>query len=439
MSMSLAPTSMMLHPLPAGFSGYAVAVERQSEKSFLGLVWLAVALGVVAMFEPSPGDIGISALALAGLLWGKIQWQRALALPLILLALFVFSNLISLCYAFDVNSGATYFVITLFMVVSWLFLVGVLGKHQERGLRTVMSAFSIAGAVSSLLAILAYFQIVALGESLLFFDRVKGFFKDPNVFGPYLVIVSAYALLRLQSASFGRKIIWAGICLIGTLGVLLSFSRAAWANYAVTIGLFFVLDMFTSGSKRSGRRLILVAVVIAILAAAVYYATTIPQVSDVVAYRTEIQSYDTDRFATHEAALKLGLDNPLGVGPGQSFRLLNYATHNLYLRAFSENGVIGFLALILFLLATLVRSLLLSLRAPSPFQRSMFCLVTAALAGALLNSLAIDTLHWRHLWLLLAIGWMPLWKHAPAAAQTSVCGPTTSQTEVGDTWTTQCR
>jgi len=196
-----------------------------------------------------------------------------------------------------------------------LFLAGVLGKHQERGLRVVMSAFSIAGVVSSLLAILAYFNIVPLGESLLFFDRVKGFFKDPNVFGPYLVIVSAYALLRLQNAAFGRKIVWAGLCLISTLGVLLSFSRAAWANYAVSIGLFFVLDLFTSRSKRSGRRVILVVLVIGILAAAVYYATTIPQVSDVVAYRTEIQNYDTDRFATHAAALQLGLSNPLGVGP----------------------------------------------------------------------------------------------------------------------------
>lgn len=437
MSMTFAATSMMLQPLPAGFSTYALADEKRSAGGFLGLVWLAVALGAVAMFEPSPGDIGISVLALAGLLWNKIHWQRTLALPLILLALFVFSNLISLCYAFDVSSGATYFVITLFMVVSWLFLVGVLGKHQERGLRTVMSAFSIAGVVSSLLAILAYFNIVALGESLLFYDRVKGFFKDPNVFGPYLVIVSAYALLRLQSSAFGRKIVWAGLCLISTLGVLLSFSRAAWANYAVTIGLFFVLDLFTSRSKRSGRRVILVVLVIGILAAAVYYATTIPQVGDVVAYRTEIQSYDTDRFATHEAAFQLGLSNPLGVGPGQSFRLLNYATHNLYLRVFSENGVIGFFALMLFLLATLVRSLLLSFKAPTAFQRSMFCLVTGALVGTLINSLTIDALHWRHLWLLLAIGWMPLWNTSSAVTPTGAGDPT-SPSDVRATWTTQC-
>jgi O-antigen ligase len=421
----------------AAFTGYDVVKRESSQKGFLGLVWLAVALGAVAIFEPSPGDIGIGVLAVAGLLWGKIHWHRALVLPFILLALFVFSNLVSLCYAFDVNSGALYFVITLFMVVSWLFLTGVLGKHHERGLRAVMSAFSIAGVVSALLAILAYFQIIPLGEWLLFFDRIKGFFKDPNVFGPYLVIVAGYALLRLQSAPFSRKIIWAGMCLASTIGVLLSFSRAAWANYGVTIGLFFVLDLFANRTKRPAKRIILIAVVMAILAGAVFYATTIPQVGDVVAYRSEIQSYDSDRFATHEAALRLGLDNPLGVGPGQSFRQLNYATHNLYLRVFSENGVIGFLALTLFMLATLVRSLVLSQKAPATFQRSMFCLVAAALVGTLVNSFAIDTLHWRHLWLLLAIGWMPLWPK-PSVTQTPIADcPPEQQTEVSTTSTAE--
>jgi predicted membrane channel-forming protein YqfA (hemolysin III family) len=51
----------------------------------------------------------------------------------------------------------------------------------------------------------------------------------------------------------------------------------------------------------------------------------------------------------------------------------------------------------------------LSRRAANLIQRSLFALVAAALCGALLNSFTIDTLHWRHLWLLLALGWMPLW------------------------------
>jgi hypothetical protein len=57
---------------------------------------------------------------------------------------------------------------------------------------------------------------------------------------------------------------------------------------------------------------------------------------------------------------------------------------------------------------TLLRSVLLSQWAPTPVQRSIFALVAAALCGTMLNSFTIDTIHWRHFWLLLALGWMPV-------------------------------
>jgi len=181
-------------------------------------------------------------------------------------------------------------------------------------------------------------------------------------------------------------------------------------NYAVTLFCFLGLNLFANRSSRPARRNLLVLVALAIIVgAAIVYAMTIPQVREVAAYRADIQDYDAGRFANYYAALWLGLGNPLGVGPGQSFLYLDYATHNLFLRLLSENGVIGLISLTAFLLLTLVRSVTLSQRGTNRFQRSMFALVAATLCGSLLNSLAIDTLHWRHLWLLLALGWMPLW------------------------------
>jgi O-antigen ligase len=169
------------------------------------------------------------------------------------------------------------------------------------------------------------------------------------------------------------------------------------------------------------RNLAYFLIVLSLVGGAVAYALTIPQVSEVIAYRTELQDYDADRFATHDAALELGLNNPLGVGPGQSFLLLDYATHSLYLRVFSENGVIGFLSLAAFVSLTLVRSLLLSQRSQDRFQRAMFTLIAATILGTVLNSFAIDTLHWRHFWFLLALGWMPLWSGPINARRDAAC------------------
>lgn len=387
--------------------------ERSSASApYLTFVWIAVALGVLAIFEPSPSDIGVAVLIVLGFLNGNLCWNQKLTLPFVLLGLFILANLVSLCYAADVTQGALYFSITLFMIASWLFVVGLLGRYGERGMLCVMSAFTIAGVVSATLAIATYFQYAPpLNDWVLFYDRIKGFFKDPNVFGPYLVITAVYALHRLQlKASLSRKLCWLASFLIASLGVLLCYSRAAWINYALTLLLFFGLNWVANrGTAAAQRSLISFVLVTVIVGAGLTYALAIPQVGEVVAYRTELQDYDLDRFTTQTAALRLGLSNPLGVGPAQSVARLDYATHNLYLRIFSENGVLGFLSLATFLLLTLVRSLVLSFRARKPSQRAMFALITAAICGTLLNSFTIDTLHWRHFWLLLALGWMPLW------------------------------
>lgn len=396
-------------------SGVRPAERRGARAPYLSFVWIAVALGVMAIFEPSPSDIGIAGLIVFGFLNGNLRWNQKLTLPFMLLGLFILANLISLCYATDVKQGALYFSITLFMIASWLFVVGLLGRYGERGMLCVMSAFTIAGVVSATLAIASYFNLAPLlNDWVLFYDRIKGFFKDPNVFGPYLVIAAVYALHRLQlNASLSRKLSWLASFLIASLGVLLCYSRAAWMNYAVTLLFFFGLNWIANRRTAAARRSLISFVLVAVIVSAcLAYALTIPQVGEVVAYRTELQDYDADRFITQTAALRLGFSNPLGVGPAQSFALLDYATHNLYLRIFSENGVLGFLSLAAFLLLTLARSLVLSFRARKPTQRAMFALVTAAICGTLLNSFTIDTLHWRHFWLLLALGWMPLWKSA---------------------------
>jgi O-antigen ligase len=389
---------------------YTIA-RKQKASPYLTFVCIGVALGVLAMFEPSPGDIGVSMLFVIGCANGNLRFGHRLVLPIMLLGFFVLANLVSLCYAMDFERAGLYLAITLFMLVTWLFILGVLTRYEERGLHAIMFAFAAGGVISSLLAVLSYFHLAPFGEWLLFYDRIKGFFKDPNVFGPYLVIVSVYALHRLQAVGpLRRKLLWLASCLIASVGVLLCYSRSAWMNYAVTLLLFFGLNfMARRGSGSWRKNLAYFSIFILIVAAAISYAMTIPQINDVLSYRTEMQEYDADRFATYAAALRIGLSNPLGVGPAQSFLLLDYATHNLYLRLFSENGVIGFLSFTTFALLTLIRALFLSQKAPSLVQRSLFSLVAAAICGTLLNSFTIDTLHWRHFWLLLALGWMPLW------------------------------
>jgi hypothetical protein len=131
-----------------------VKARGQSRRGFLFFVSVAVTLGVVAIIEPSPSDIGIIILMAQGVLCGNLRWDRTCVLPSVLLCIFVLSNLASLCYAIDAERGAAFFLVTLFMIVTWLFTVGVLIRFQERGLRVPLWLF--ACLISSLGILLSY-------------------------------------------------------------------------------------------------------------------------------------------------------------------------------------------------------------------------------------------------------------------------------------------
>jgi O-antigen ligase len=118
-----------------------------------------------------------------------------------------------------------------------------------------------------------------------------------------------------------------------------------------------------------------------------------------------LQGYDLDRFETQRLALERGLEKPLGFGPGQAEVLFAVVTHSTYIRVLFENGVIGFAAMTLFLLFSLTRSIRLAVSLRDPRGKMLFTFTAACIGGYLVNSAVIDTLHWRHIWLFLALAW----------------------------------
>jgi O-antigen ligase len=79
-------------------------------------------------------------------------------------------------------------------------------------------------------------------------------------------------------------------------------------------------------------------------------------------------------------------------------------SHNLYVRAFSEQGFLGLVLALAFVLGTLLIALTNAFAG-----RDTFGIASAALLGAwvgmIVESAVIDTLHWRHLWLVAALIW----------------------------------
>jgi O-antigen ligase len=242
------------------------------------------------------------------------------------------------------------------------------------------------------------------GASVLIGDgsRAKALFKDPNVFGPFLVpitVILAEELLRPRLLRMRRSMML--LCFLAlVVGVVFSYSRAAWLNLAVAIIVLIGAVVL----RRPDRRAISLVLVIGICGLAIAGAVLGTGSLGFLEERAKLQSYDTHRFAAQSKGLSVGLQHPLGIGPGQFDVVSPISSHSIYVRTLSEQGVLGLAAIIALIIATMAFAGLNLLRGRDTYGISAAALL-AAWCGLVANSFFVDTLHWRHLWLVAALVW----------------------------------
>ena len=369
----------------------------------LSVLWILSALSSVVFIEPAPYDLLLMMFLTLGLLANFLRFPRFLFVPFTLLLVFVLLNVATVPASENLSDALFYVAITLYLVLSWVFFVGVANVLGRAALDAIFSGYVAASLFAAAVGTAAFFGLVPfLADRLLLYGRVTAFFKDPNVFGPFLVVGVLYTLLRTEAEKGYKRIWW--ILLFGFLsfGVLLSFSRAAWGNYVLSVPLY-ILAVGGANVRRKFRVLVPVLVVLAL---SLVYIVGSVDITTMLAERFGFQYYDQDRFQTQSAALNEAARRPFGIGPGQSEAFFAYATHSLYLRVLVENGWLGFGAFAAFVALTLRRSMVLALKTYGLSSR-YHTLFTIAIMGVLFNSFFIDSLHWRHFWLLLALPWIP--------------------------------
>ena len=325
-------------------------------------------------------------------------------LPSFLLLIFIEANLISMFFATrDPQIASKYFLITFYLILSWVFFCGLLNKYNEHAPALLLSGYLASAVFAATTGILAYLGVIPdFGLIIRLSGRLTGFFKDPNVFGPYLVAPALLSLNKLErEARAGTKVIWVGAFALLCTGVFLSFSRAAWGNLAVALAAYVALPSGIALHKRLYALLLVLMIVLPVALGLL----TIPKVKALTVGRFGLQEYDVSRFYTHQKAFLLSWSRPLGLGPAQSDIEFGMSPHSLYVRVLSEYGLLGAISLLWLLVGSTWRAL------SAVFSRqndpaSCPSVIAASLLGILVNSAVIDTLHWRHLWLLLAFPWV---------------------------------
>lgn len=369
------------------------------------LLGLLMALGSIVFIEPAPYDL-LAILMFAGLMLFGLRIPRAVQTGVLLLGLFLTGNVIAALSAPDPIESLRSMGIRIYMATTWLLLVGLIVSDPGRMLRALWAGYLVAALIAVSVGIPEYFGLIP-GDGWQGGLRSKGPFKDPNVYGPFLVPAAVHSLYRLMRGR-GRDLLWLAPLLLFTFGLLLSFSRGAWINFLVSAGLFVAISFALTPSLRVRLQWILAGlVVVGAIVAVLLGAVSIDTVGERFRQRAVLtQKYDTasgGRFDAQVTALTNIAQDPVGIGPGRSAIEFGLEPHNLFLHVFVEAGWLAGLSFLAFLALTVTR-LAATLRHDWQF-RGEAAVVFACLCGVLFQSLFIDSTHWRHLWLLMALGW----------------------------------
>lgn len=361
-------------------------------RGFLLATFVTIA---VVQVEPAPFDMLVPVVLAAGVAGRHIQVR--LDARFWTLAAFVGLSVVSVARADDLAAAIRYVAITGYLALLYLAVAGLI---QQNVRQAVIAGIVVAALATTALTLVAFYDVQSLKH--LIYDRGprwQGAFKDPNVFGGFLVLPLAWSVDRVMAGGQARWVFSTAVLL---LGLVMSLSRGAVLAGAVTLGFMAVLALRRREYAQVRRGAFALALGLAVVAGFVLAHDLGPAIRG----RIGLQEYDSVRFEVQKTAvtgrrssevreqLVAGRSRSswaLGMGPGQFEVVHAYATHSLYLRIIAENGLFAF--------APFAAFVALHIAGVGPGGGT----ILAILIGQLVDGLVIDTLHWRHMWVLLGL------------------------------------
>jgi len=381
-------------------------------------LWITIASGGVVYFEPAPYDaLMIGAMLLLPVV-GLVAWPRGLAVYLVLLCGIVAGGYVATTQAGVLGVPVTHVTVTLYLALSSVVMAAFVAYSPQSHVRLIMSAYMVAALVAASAALIGYFNVIpALYDILTEFGRARGTFKDPNVLGAFLVPALLYALNVVLTSRFRRAAPWGLAVTILLFGTMLSFSRGAWLNLFVALIAYSFFTFIIADTNRERIKLVFFMVLAGVFAVGLLAAAqSIPKVAELMGERATFeQSYDVGpegRFGGQQKAAELVAENPLGIGALEFGRVYHHEdVHEVYLNMYLNTGWIGGTLYIFLVMTTLVLGLKLVLRDRG--GDGVGAVIVAAFIGMALEGTVVDTDHWRHFYLIMAMIW------GMALAQTS--------------------
>lgn len=350
---------------------------------------------------------------------------------IIVTLLYFFGGVISLIPHIDQFVPSRYIVTIFFLAcTSFYFALQMQDRTQER-LAIIRNASVASALISCFIGLIGYFDVAGLAQYFRVYEgRASGTFRDPNVFGSFLVLPAIYLM---QDLIVGEKrgMLWRCLAfLLIVIMIFLSFSRGSWIAFAGAAGVLIGLTLLTD-YERKGRIIAMGIASLIFLALMVIVVLSIDDVRQVFEQRAKLtQSYDegrTGRFGKILVAIPKLLDNPNGLGPLRFSLYFFEDPHNTYINGFTNFGWLGGLSY----LALIAMTLYIGFKhvfQRSPWQRDAIAM-WAALLVHFVQGFQIDTNTWRHFNMMLGLMWGMAamwtylsWRTSRAAAKSAKSG-----------------
>jgi hypothetical protein len=376
------------------------------ERLLLIVIYITVLASSIAFVEPSPHDALMGVLA-ATCLVASVHFNRTLVVPFMLLLMWNVGGLFSLMNVPGQEKTIQFAATSVYLAIAAVMWACIFSENTMARLAAMRSAYILTAVLVASAGIAGYLNAFPHAHALFApADRALGAFKDPNVYGPFMI----WPALVLMQRMLVYRLRLLDVLMLGVLlvALLVAFSRGAWFHFAVSALVMAALAFLTAERTNTRLRIVVLsAVSVGALAAFIAILLTIPSIHQMFEVRAHLlQSYDVGqggRFRLQELALSALLDAPNGLGPFGFATTHGVQQHNVYLQAFLVYGWVGAMGYILLVLSTLLVGLrTLFVRTPcQPYIITAY----AAFVGEVAEGFVIDTDHWRHFFLLLGIIW----------------------------------
>lgn len=375
----------------------------------LALVWATVASSSIVLVEPAPVEALTFGLFILLPLIGLAASNRALTGGFALWLLIAACSLFSAAISRDVAGATTHSLVSLYLAGSCFLFASFVAKNPLAHTRLILNAYLCASIFAATLGVIGYLDLApGAFEALTRYSRATSTFKDPNVFGPFLIcgLLTAVHLWLTRPTRAIPAIAAAGVI---TVGILFTFSRGAWAATAFAGALYVYLYMITA--DRNAQRVKLAGALLAgaaLLGVVLAAALQSDDVGQLLEQRASIaQPYDQGaegRFGGQRKALDLAIEHPFGLGSTVFSGFYHHEEpHNVYISMLLNAGWLGGLVYLMICAGTLVLGFRHALRKTK--TQPLFLIVYAALAANIVEGALIDSDHWRHFYLLMGVVW----------------------------------